>query len=352
MKPVSKINLMAPALNTKEPETLKKYPAAEELFSTQMKRRVNNGKICQFTDEETHGILPDTEIPEEDCPDLLRSYLKELRECSRRGEIVRLTAEEETELAKKAVNGDAKARERLIMCNLPLAVSYAMKFLYCGLEAADLIEEANVGLIRAVSRFDPSQKVRLSTYAHFWIRKTILKAIAEQKNVIRRPEGMMALERRIRRLSDDFEKKFGRTPRPDELARKMKIPVNQINKCLCMNSTLATCSLDAALKDDDDSATLGDLLIDRTAGDPAAYADLGFLRRHLDREMTSCLTPQEETAVRMLFGLERRGSYSLEELSEQTGDIEQAQVKKLIRSAVKKLRRSPGAEISREFLAS
>lgn len=313
--------------------------------------KIADEAIEEKRDANLHGDPAQLVKADDEYEDLSRSYLIELKESFERGEIVRLTAKEEIELSARAAKGDIEARNRMIMCNLPLAVSYAMKFVNCGLELADLIEEANLGLIQAVNRFDSSKKCRFSTYAHFWIRKEILKAIGEQKHTIRLPNHVLALERKIRRESVEFEKRFGREPRSDELARLLKKPVEQIEKCLYLSEMLVTCSIDARVaNDNDDDAVLGDFVRDEAAKSPIKYAEASSLRWHLHEELRDRLTKQEETAVRMLCGFGRRRPYSICEMSRKMGGVDQAEVKKIVRSAIQKLKHSPKAEITRGFL--
>lgn len=256
-------------------------------------------------------------------------YLKQISEISL------ISVEEEIELAKKISKGDDEARKKMITANLRLVVKIAQDYSNIGLSLLDLINEGNIGLMKAVERFDPSKGGKLSTYASWWIKQSIKRALANQSKTIRLPVHMVDRVTQIRRTTQQLSEKLGREPSDEELAEEMKIPVSRITHLKSVSKKPA--SLDSPINDED-GTNLGDLVPDEKSTSPLEKLQSKSLVGDVDKVL-STLEPREADIIRLRFGLEGRDPKTLEEVGEQIG-ITRERVRQLQEQAIRQLRKS------------
>ena len=256
-------------------------------------------------------------------------YLKQISEISL------ISVEEEIELAKKISKGDDEARKKMITANLRLVVKIAQDYSNIGLSLLDLINEGNIGLMKAVERFDPSKGGKLSTYASWWIKQSIKRALANQSKTIRLPVHMVDRVTQIRRITQQLSEKLGREPSDEELAEEMKIPVSRITHLKSVSKKPA--SLDSPINDED-GTNLGDLVPDEKSTSPLEKLQSKSLVGDVDKVL-STLEPREADIIRLRFGLEGRDPKTLEEVGEQIG-ITRERVRQLQEQAIRQLRKS------------
>ena len=256
-------------------------------------------------------------------------YLKQISEISL------ISVEEEIELAKKISEGDDEARKKMITANLRLVVKIAQDYSNIGLSLLDLINEGNIGLMKAVERFDPSKGGKLSTYASWWIKQSIKRALANQSKTIRLPVHMVDRVTQIRRTTQQLSEKLGREPSDEELAEEMKIPVSRITHLKSVSKKPA--SLDSPINDED-GTNLGDLVPDEKSTSPLEKLQSKSLVGDVDKVL-STLEPREADIIRLRFGLEGRDPKTLEEVGEQIG-ITRERVRQLQEQAIRQLRKS------------
>ncbi len=246
-----------------------------------------------------------------------------------------LTVEEEIQLAAKISKGDAKARETMITANLRLVVKIAKEYSNIGLSLLDLINEGNIGLMKAVERFDPTKGGKLSTYASWWIKQSIKRALANQSKTIRLPVHMVDRVTQIRRCSLQLAEKLGREPTDDELAAEMNLPVARIT--LLKSVSRKPASLDSPLGDED-GATLGEIVPDEKSSNPYETLQSKSLVGDVNRVLSQ-LEPREADIIRLRFGLEGLDPLTLEEVGEKIG-VTRERVRQLQEQALRQLRKN------------
>ena len=247
----------------------------------------------------------DLSIPEGvSIEDPVRMYLKEI------GKVPLLSAEEEIELAKRMENGDQNAKKRLAEANLRLVVSIAKRYVGRGMLFLDLIQEGNLGLIKAVEKFDYRKGYKFSTYATWWIRQAITRAIADQARTIRIPVHMVETINKLIRVSRQLLQELGREPSPEEIAAEMDMPVERVREILKISQEPV--SMETPIGEEEDSH-LGDFIEDDNVPAPAEAAAFTLLKEQLD-EVLSTLTDREQKVLRLRFGLEDGRARTLEEV--------------------------------------
>ena len=271
--------------------------------------------------------------------DPVRMYLKEI------GKIPLLTMEEETELAKKMAEGDEAAHNKMIEANLRLVVSIAKRFVGRGLPLLDLIQEGNLGLIKAVGKFDYTKGYKFSTYATWWIRQAISRAIADHARTIRIPVHMVETMNRVSRATHELVQELGRDPSAAEIAQRLDIPVERVEEA--MRASQDPISLETPVGEEDDSH-LGDFIQDEDASEPADAASFAMLREQLAGVLKT-LTPREEKVLRLRYGLEDGKMHTLEEVGAQF-DVTRERIRQIEAKALRKLRHPSRSKILKDFI--
>lgn len=271
--------------------------------------------------------------------DPVRMYLKEI------GKVPLLTAAEEISIAKRMADGDEEARKELIDANLRLVVSVAKKYVGKGLLFLDLIQEGNLGLIKAVEKFDYRKGYKFSTYATWWIRQAITRAIADQARTIRIPVHMVETINKLIRCQRQLIQELGREPRPEEIAKEMDITVEKVREI--KKIAQEPVSLETPIGEEEDSH-LGDFIPDEDAPEPATVASFTLLREQL-MEVLDTLTPREEMVIRLRFGLDDGKTRTLEKVG-RVFKVTRERIRQIEAKALRKLRQPSRSKKLRDFL--
>ena len=271
--------------------------------------------------------------------DPVRMYLKEI------GKIPLLTPEEELELAKKMADGDEAAHQKMVEANLRLVVSIAKRYVGRGLPLLDLIQEGNLGLIKAVGKFDYTKGYKFSTYATWWIRQSISRAIADHARTIRIPVHMVETINRVSRASHELVQELGRDPSPQEIAKRLHLSVEKVEEI--MRVSQEPISLETPVGEEDDSH-LGDFIQDEDAYEPADAASYALLREQL-ADVLKTLTPREEKVLRLRYGLTDGKMHTLEEVGEEF-DVTRERIRQIEAKALRKLRHPSRSKVLKDFL--
>ncbi|MDD6310525.1 MAG: RNA polymerase sigma factor RpoD [Firmicutes bacterium] len=271
--------------------------------------------------------------------DPVRMYLKEI------GKVPLLTAEEEVELAKRMEEGDEYAKQKLCEANLRLVVSIAKKYVGRGMLFLDLIQEGNLGLIKAVDKFDWTKGYKFSTYATWWIRQAITRSIADQARTIRIPVHMVETINKLIRVSRQLLQEEGREPTPDEIAEEMGISVEKVREILKIAQEPV--SLETPIGEEEDSH-LGDFIPDDDAPAPAEAAAFSMLKEQLV-EVLGTLTEREQKVLKLRFGLEDGRARTLEEVGKEF-DVTRERIRQIEAKALRKLRHPTRSKKLKDYL--
>ncbi|MGI6561164.1 MAG: RNA polymerase sigma factor RpoD [Clostridia bacterium] len=271
--------------------------------------------------------------------DPVRMYLKEI------GKVDLLTAEEEVELAKGMEKGDEECKRRLAEANLRLVVSIAKRYVGRGMQFLDLIQEGNLGLIKAVEKFDYRKGYKFSTYATWWIRQAITRAIADQARTIRIPVHMVETINKLIRVSRQLVQELGRDPKPEEIAEEMDIPVEKVREI--MKISQEPVSLETPIGEEEDSH-LGDFIPDDDAPAPAEAAAHILLKEQLN-DVLDTLTPREEKVLRLRFGLDDGRARTLEEVGREFR-VTRERIRQIEAKALRKLRHPSRSKKLKDYL--
>ena len=293
-------------------------------------KEVEDLKLDEITDTSYEGINVD---------DPVRMYLREI------GRIPLLTFDEELDLAKRILKGDEEAKQKLAESNLRLVVSIAKKYVGRGMLFLDLIQEGNMGLIKAVEKFDYTKGFKFSTYATWWIRQAITRAIADQARTIRIPVHMVETINKLIRTSRHLLQQLGREPTPEEIAAEMEIPVEKVVEI--QKIAQDPVSLETPIGEEDDSH-LGDFIQDDDSPAPQDSAAYTMLREQLE-EVMSTLTPREAKVLKLRFGLEDGKSRTLEEVGREF-QVTRERIRQIEAKALRKLRHPSRSKKLRDYM--
>ena len=271
--------------------------------------------------------------------DPVRMYLKEI------GKVPLLSAEEEIELAKRMENGDQEAKKRLAEANLRLVVSIAKRYVGRGMLFLDLIQEGNLGLIKAVEKFDYRKGYKFSTYATWWIRQAITRAIADQARTIRIPVHMVETINKLIRVSRQLLQELGREPTPEEISEEMGMPVDRVREILKISQEPV--SLETPIGEEEDSH-LGDFIQDDNVPVPAEAASFTLLREQLV-EVLGTLTEREQKVLRLRFGLDDGRARTLEEVGKEF-NVTRERIRQIEAKALRKLRHPSRSRKLKDYL--
>ena len=314
----------------------------------------NNIDVLRITDDDSDDeILLDVDDEDEievekidlsvpdgvSIEDPVRMYLKEI------GKVPLLSAEEEIELAKRMELGDQEAKKRLAEANLRLVVSIAKRYVGRGMLFLDLIQEGNLGLIKAVEKFDYRKGYKFSTYATWWIRQAITRAIADQARTIRIPVHMVETINKLIRVSRQLLQELGREPSPEEIAEEMDIPVERVREILKISQEPV--SLETPIGEEEDSH-LGDFIQDENVPVPADAAAFTLLKEQLD-EVLGTLTEREQKVLRLRFGLDDSRARTLEEVGKEF-NVTRERIRQIEAKALRKLRHPSRSRKLKDYL--
>ena len=288
-------------------------------------------------DTETELFTEDLESTKDvKINDSVKMYLKEI------GKIKLLSADEEFEYAKRAVEGDEEAKKKLSESNLRLVVSIAKRYLGRGLRFLDLIQEGNIGLMKAVDKFDPDKGFKFSTYATWWIRQAITRAIADQARTIRIPVHMVETMNKLKREERQLQQELNREPTDEELAERMGMPVDKIREVHKIGQDPV--SLETPIGEENDSH-LGDFIKDESSMSPEKYAISEMLKSELN-DVLKTLTEREEKVLRLRFGIDDGQSLTLEEVGKIFG-VTRERIRQIESKALRKLKHPSRSKIKR-----
>ncbi|MGM9671884.1 MAG: RNA polymerase sigma factor RpoD [Oscillospiraceae bacterium] len=271
--------------------------------------------------------------------DPVRMYLKEI------GKVPLLTPEEEQELAKRMAEGDEDAKRRMAEANLRLVVSIAKRYVGRGMLFLDLIQEGNLGLIKAVEKFDYTKGYKFSTYATWWIRQAITRAIADQARTIRIPVHMVETINKVIRVSRQLLQELGHDPSPEEIAAVMSMPVEKVRDILKIAQEPV--SLETPIGEEEDSH-LGDFIPDEDASEPSEAASFSLLKEQL-MEVLDTLTPREKKVLELRFGIVDGRTRTLEEVGKEF-NVTRERIRQIEAKALRKLRHPSRSKKLRDFL--
>ena len=306
---------------------------------------VDEPDIKEIEDEEEEDLDDDPAAPvyfDDISDDSVRLYLREI------GKIPLLNAEEELALAQKVVSGDKKAKDQMAEANMRLVVSIAKRYSGRGLDFLDLIQEGNTGLLRAVEKFDPDKGFKFSTYATWWIRQAITRAIADQARTIRIPVHMVETINKLLRTQRRMTQDLNREPTIEELAKELEMEPEKVEYVMKIKQDIT--SLDAGVGRDDgeDDTVLGDFIEDEDAASPEDSAANQLLKEQV-QDILDVLTEREQKILKMRFGLDDGKSHTLEEVGQEFS-VTRERIRQIEAKALAKLRKHKDAKKLYEYL--
>lgn len=285
--------------------------------------------------EESHKYLED-----DISDDSVRLYLREI------GKIPLLNSEEELELAHRVIKGEQEAKDKMAEANMRLVVSIAKRYVGRGLDLLDLIQEGNTGLLRAVEKFDPDKGFKFSTYATWWIRQAITRAIADQARTIRIPVHMVETINKLLRTQRRLTQELNREPTNEEIAKAMELEVSKVEHIMKIKQDIS--SLDASIRDDEEDSVLSDFIEDEDTISPEESAT-GQLLKEQVKDMLRSLTEREQKIIKMRFGLEDGKSHTLEEVGQEFS-VTRERIRQIEAKALTKLRKHRDAKKLHDYI--
>ena len=320
----------------------------DDLYNSLMENNIeivtDESEVGNNDDNDNEGniedILKDNTIAKEiSINDPVRMYLKEI------GRISLLSLEEETELSERIANGDEEAKNILAESNLRLVVSIAKRYVGRGMLFLDLIQEGNIGLMKAVEKFDANKGYKFSTYATWWIRQAITRAIADQARTIRIPVHMVETINKLARVQRQLTQELNREPTDEEIAKKLGISLEKVREVYKISQDPV--SLETPIGEEDDSH-LGDFIKDERTMSPEEYTEIGMLKEELSGVLLT-LTEREEKVLRLRFGLDDGQCRTLEEVG-QIFNVTRERIRQIEAKALRKLRHPSRSRKLKDFL--
>jgi RNA polymerase primary sigma factor len=296
--------------------------------------------VLEEAEEEEVAPLDESTYIDDIADDSVRLYLREI------GKIPLLSADEELELAQRVVAGDKRAKDKMAEANMRLVVSIAKRYVGRGLDLLDLIQEGNTGLLRAVEKFDPDKGFKFSTYATWWIRQAITRAIADQARTIRIPVHMVETINKLLRTQRRLTQEFNREPTNEEIAAAMEIEVEKVEHIMKIKQDIS--SLDASVRDDEEDSVLADFIEDEDTISPEESATNQLLKEHV-KDMLGALTEREQKILKLRFGLEDGKSHTLEEVGQEF-NVTRERIRQIEAKALAKLRKHKDAKKLHDYI--
>jgi RNA polymerase primary sigma factor len=326
------------------------YEQLESIYTALAKNKVGvttkdepaDDDIWATNDEEEEVVEQNTSYLDDISDDSVRLYLREI------GKIPLLTSEEELALAQRVVAGEKKAKDEMAEANMRLVVSIAKRYSGRGLDFLDLIQEGNTGLLRAVEKFDPDKGFKFSTYATWWIRQAITRAIADQARVIRIPVHMVETINKLLRTQRRMTQELNREPTIEELGKELEMDPEKIEYVIKIKQDVN--SLDAAVRDDEEDSVLGDFIEDEDTKSPDEAATEQLLKEQVQNILASALSERELKIVKMRFGLEDGKNHTLEEVGHEFS-VTRERIRQIEAKALAKLRKHKDARKLYEYLS-
>jgi RNA polymerase primary sigma factor len=295
----------------------------------------------EWTMEEGEEVVAEDQHYLDDiADDSVRLYLREI------GKIPLLSAEEELELANRVVAGDKDAKDKMAEANMRLVVSIAKRYVGRGLDLLDLIQEGNTGLLRAVEKFDPGKGFKFSTYATWWIRQAITRAIADQARTIRIPVHMVETINKLLRTQRRLTQELNREPTNEEIAAAMEIEVDKVEHIMKIKQDIS--SLDASIRDDEEESVLADFIEDEDTISPEESATNQLLKEQV-KGMLGALTEREQKILKLRFGLEDGKQHTLEEVGQEFS-VTRERIRQIEAKALAKLRKHKDAKKLHDYI--
>lgn len=325
------------------PDTPENVEILDELYTELTEAKVEvlttEPDVTGFSDEWVAEdgeeiVVEDQKYLDDIADDSVRLYLREI------GKVPLLSSEEELELARRVVAGDKDAKDQMAEANMRLVVSIAKRYVGRGLDLLDLIQEGNTGLLRAVEKFDPDKGFKFSTYATWWIRQAITRAIADQARTIRIPVHMVETINKLLRTQRRLTQDLNREPTNEEIAEAMEIDVDKVEHIMKIKQDIS--SLDASIRDDEEESVLADFIEDEDTITPEQSA-AGQLLKEQVKDMLGALTEREQKILRLRFGLEDGRNHTLEEVGQEFA-VTRERIRQIEAKALAKLRRHKDAK--------
>ena len=309
--------------------------------------------MLEFDEPETGDLEDEEELSAEDlaitvenvdafADDSVRLYLREI------GKIPLLTPEEEAELAERIVKGDKAAKDKMVEANMRLVVSIAKRYGGRGLDFLDLIQEGNTGLLRAVDKFDPAKGFKFSTYATWWVRQAITRAIADQARTIRIPVHMVETINKVLRTTRKLTSELNREPTNEEIAKELGLEVDKVDYVMRIKQDIASLDASVGREGDDEDSVLGDFVEDEERDSPEDSAANQILKEQLS-EIIATLTDREQKIIRLRFGIGGGRPHTLEEVGAEF-DVTRERIRQIEAKALSKLRKNKDTKKLHEYL--
>ncbi len=312
-----------------------------------------NDLMLDFDEPGTDDLEDEEELSDEDlaitaenvdafADDSVRLYLREI------GKIPLLTPEEEAELAERIVKGDKKAKDKMVESNMRLVVSIAKRYGGRGLDFLDLIQEGNTGLLRAVEKFDPAKGFKFSTYATWWVRQAITRAIADQARTIRIPVHMVETINKVLRTTRKLTAELNREPTNEEIAKELGLEPEKVDYVMRIKQDIASLDASVGREGDDEDSVLGDFVEDEERDSPEDSAANQILKEQLS-EIIATLTDREQKIIRLRFGIGGGRPHTLEEVGNEF-DVTRERIRQIEAKALAKLRKNKDTKKLHEYL--